>query len=50
MPDVSTASSIKDERPNQVGFEPAIELAEKSAQPYPNDNAEYRIARTLRPG
>jgi predicted dithiol-disulfide oxidoreductase (DUF899 family) len=41
--DVSTPSV--DERPNVAGFTSAIELAEKSAKPYPYDSAEYRRAR-----
>lgn len=46
MPDVSKASPISHERPNEAGFKPASKLAEKSAKPYPNDSAEYRVART----
>ena len=46
MADIKEALREKIEHANDTGLKPAVELAEKSANPYPNDSPEYRVART----
>ena len=46
MADNSSSIAKKDGRSDAPGLKPASELAAASAKPYPNDNAQYRKART----
>jgi predicted dithiol-disulfide oxidoreductase (DUF899 family) len=45
MAEIKEALREKIEHQSNVGLEPADQLAEKSAKPYPNDSLEYRTAR-----
>ncbi len=45
MAEIKDVLRVKFERANDTGLKPAAELAEKSAELYPNDSEKYRIAR-----
>ena len=45
MPEIKEALRVKIEQGNDIGLKPAADLAEKSAELYPNDSEEYRAAR-----